>query len=120
GEDECFEDEARMLEARGQQVLRFTLHNDAIHGMARPELARRTLWNGEVHERLRALIRRERPDVMHCTNTFPLISPAAYYAAQAEGVAVVQALHNYRLLCLNALLLRDGRACEECVGKWLP
>ena len=38
----------------------------------------------------------------------PLISPAAYYAARAEGVPVVQALHNYRLLCPNALFYRDG------------
>jgi glycosyltransferase involved in cell wall biosynthesis len=29
---------------------------------------------------------------MHCTNTFPLISPSAYYAAHAEGVPVVQSL----------------------------
>jgi len=29
-------------------------------------------------------------------------------------VAVVQSLHNYRLLCPTATFLRDGRICEEC------
>lgn len=120
GEDECFRDEGRLLESLGHEVIRFTCHNDDIKGMGRLEVARKTLWNPEMYARLRELMRRERPALMHCTNTFPLISPAAYYAARAERVAVVQALHNYRLLCAGALFLRDGRACEDCLGKSVP
>ena len=26
-------------------------------------------------------------------------------------------LHNYRLVCVNALLFRDGRPCRDCVGR---
>jgi glycosyltransferase involved in cell wall biosynthesis len=26
-------------------------------------------------------------------------------------------VHNYRLVCANALLLRDGRPCRDCVGR---
>jgi len=120
GEDQVFADESRLLESRGHQVSRYTLHNDDIADMGRLEVARRTFWNGDSYVGLRTLIARERPDVMHCTNTFPLISPAAYYAARAEGVPVVQSLHNYRLLCPNSVMLRDGRACEDCLGKWIP
>ena len=65
----------------------------------------------------RRLIRRERPAIAHFTNTFPLISPAAYYVARSEGVKIVQSLHNYRLVCPNSLLLRDAKPCEACVGK---
>ena len=43
--------------------------------------------------------------------------PAVYYAAKAEGVAVVQTLHNYRLLCPAATFLRDGGVCEDCLGQ---
>jgi glycosyltransferase involved in cell wall biosynthesis len=120
GEDQSFAAEARLLEAHGHDVLRFTLHNDCINEMGRVELARKTLWNGDAHDELRALIRRERPDVMHCTNTFPLLSPAAFHAGKAEGVPVVASLRNYRLLCPNALFLRDGRVCEDCLGKSVP
>jgi glycosyltransferase involved in cell wall biosynthesis len=49
-----------------------------------------------------------------------LISPAAYYAARAEDVRVVQTLHNFRLCCPNALLFRDGAVCEDCLGKAIP
>lgn len=117
GEDESFADEAWLLESRGHDVLTYTVHNDSIATMGRLELARKTIWNGEAFAAVRAILRRERPDVMHCTNTFPLLSPAIYYAARDEGVPVVQALRNYRLLCPNALFLRDGAVCEDCLGK---
>ena len=117
GEDQSFEDEAPLLEDRGHAVVRYTVHNDEIERMSRWEVAQRTIWNRHALRQLRQLIRRERPQVMHCTNTFPLISPAAYAAAHPEGIAVVQALRNYRLICPNALLLHDGQVCEACVGK---
>jgi glycosyltransferase involved in cell wall biosynthesis len=120
GEDQSFAAEARMLEARGHEILRYTLHNDDIATMSRLGVAGRTLWNRRSYREVRDLIRRHRPSILHCTNTFPLISPAVYYAARAEGVAVVQSLRNYRLLCPNALFLRDGRVCEDCLGKSIP
>jgi glycosyltransferase involved in cell wall biosynthesis len=120
GEDRVFALESALLEARGHRVIRYTTHNDRIAGMGRLGLARVTLWNAEVHRDLRALIRRERPDVAYYHNTFPLLSPSAIYAARAEGVPVIMALHNYRLLCVNALLFREGRVCEDCLGRAVP
>jgi glycosyltransferase involved in cell wall biosynthesis len=66
--------------------------------------------------RVRDLVRERKAQVVHFHNTFPLISPAAYYGARSAGAAVVQTLHNYRLACPNGLLLREGRPCEACVG----
>lgn len=117
GEDEVFRAESEMLEARGHDVVRFTRHNDAIADMHPAALVPKTLWNRAIYRGFRALIRRERPDVAHFHNTFPLISPSAYYAAKAEATPVVQTLHNYRLLCANGYLFRDGGPCEDCVGK---
>ncbi|MFO0805460.1 MAG: glycosyltransferase [Gemmataceae bacterium] len=120
GEDESFEAEARVLEENGHEVVRYTVHNDSIKDMGRFAIARKTLWNRASYRELRSLIRTERPDVMHCTNTFPLISPSAYRAARVEGLPVVQSLRNYRMLCPGALFLRNGRVCEECLGKSVP
>jgi glycosyltransferase involved in cell wall biosynthesis len=30
----------------------------------------------------------------------------------------VQTLHNYRLLCLQAMFLRNGQVCEDCLGRF--
>lgn len=120
GEDQVFAAEGHLLEAQGHRVLRYTSHNDQLVKTSLPAMARDTVWNGSVYRQLRDLIRRERPQVAHFHNTFPIISPAAYYAARAEGVPIVQTLHNYRLLCPNALFFREGRVCEDCMGKAVP
>lgn len=120
GEDTIFNTEADLLESYGHQVRRYTVHNDQINGMNPVALAGATIWNKAAYRELRAIIQEERPQVAHFHNTFPIISPAAYYAAKAEGVAVVQTLHNYRLLCPNGLFFRDGRVCEDCLGKPFP
>ncbi len=120
GEDQVFAAEGNLLEAHGHQVLRYTRHNDQVTDQNPLALAGATVWNQAVYRELRTLIRRERPQVAHFHNTLPMISPAAYYAARAEGVPVVQTLHNYRLLCPNALFYRDGQVCEDCLGKAVP
>ncbi|HIK18191.1 MAG TPA: glycosyltransferase [Leptolyngbyaceae cyanobacterium M33_DOE_097] len=120
GEEQISNTEATLLESYGHEVVRYTLDNDEIPGMNPLVLAKKTVWNSDVYQELRSLIRKEKPDIAHFHNTFPLISPAAYYAVKDEGVGVVQTLHNYRLLCPNALFFREGRVCEECLGKPFP
>ena len=117
GEDHSFEDEARLLESRGHEVFRYTLHNDAINEMGKIGMAVRTIWHQRVYRELRQIMASFGPGLVHFTNTFPLISPAAYYAAAAECVPVVQSLRNYRLLCPNGLFLRDSLPCEDCIGR---
>jgi glycosyltransferase involved in cell wall biosynthesis len=117
GEDQVFADDMGLLACHGHEVVPYTVRNDAIRHMPAWKIAHKTLWNRETCREVRALIRRERPDVMHCHNTFPLISPSLYYAARRERVPVVQTLHNYRLLCPSGLLLRKGRICEDCLRR---
>jgi glycosyltransferase involved in cell wall biosynthesis len=117
GEDQVFDAEARLLEGHGDRVCRYQVHNDNISRWTSLADAGRAIWNCSRYRELRALIHDEQPEVVHIHNTFPLVSPSAYYAAAAEGVPVVQTLHNYRLLCPAATFFRDGRTCEECVEK---
>ena len=120
GEDLVVADETRLLESRGHQVVQYTAHNDAVNDLSRLGLGRRTVWNPQTYKDIREIITRERPLLVHIHNTLPLISPSVYYAASAEGLAVVQTLHNYRLMCPAALCFRNGHPCTECVGKPIP
>ena len=120
GEDGCVAAEVAMLRSHGHEVIQYTISNDEIDSMPRLTLAARTIWSGTSYSAMRTLFRNARPDVVHFHNTFPLISPAAYYAARREGVAVVQTLHNHRLLCCNAILFREGQVCRDCVGTTVP
>lgn len=120
GEDQVFADETSLLRGRGHSVRQLTIHNDAVEEMGRVELARKTLWNSDFYRTVRSAVREHRAEVVHCHNTFPLISPAAYRAAHDEGAAVVQTLHNYRLLCPNAAFYRNHRVCEDCMHRTVP
>lgn len=117
GEDQVFAAECDLLERHGHQVVRYVKHNESIDALDPLALARSTVWSAASYDELRSLFRSRRVDVAHFHNTFPLISPAAYYAAKREGVAVVQTLHNFRLGCVNANLFRNGGVCEDCIGK---
>jgi glycosyltransferase involved in cell wall biosynthesis len=117
GEDQVFSAEAELLESRGHEVDRFTVHNDQVKDVGTARLALETVWNQTFYRSIRERIRKFRPDVVHVHNTLPLISPAVFHAAHAEKTPVVLTLHNYRLLCPNGLLLREGKICEQCVGR---
>lgn len=117
GEDVSFEAESRLLESYGHHVVRYTRHNNELDQLGPSARAKALLWNTEVYRELRELIREERPSLVHVNNTFPLISPSAYYAARAENLPVVQNIRNYRLACLNGLFFRDGQVCEKCLGR---
>jgi glycosyltransferase involved in cell wall biosynthesis len=120
GEDRSFEEERELLQANGHQVVEYVRRNEELVGAGGVKAALTTLWNRQAARDVAELIRTHRPDVLHATNTFPLISPSVCDVAHLAGVAVVQALRNYRLLCANSYLMRDGRPCEECVGRAIP
>lgn len=117
GEDAVVESEVALLRAHGHAVEIYTRSNDELLGMSMLAMAQQTLWSSRTTQEITALIRHFQPDVIHAHNTFPLISPSLYWAAARAGVPVVQTLHNYRLLCLNGLFLREGNVCKECLGR---
>lgn len=117
GEDSCFAEEGTLLERHGHDVFRYIRDNDHIQGFKSLVAAGQTLWNARTYREIRKQIRQDRIELVHCTNTFPIISPSIYYACNREKVPVVQSLHNYRLMCANAYFLRDGKVCESCLGR---
>lgn len=117
GEDVCFSSEADVLREHGCEVDLYEESNERIESLGALRTGMRTVWSPETYTKIRGLLRAKRYDVIHVQNFFPLISPSAYYAAKAEGVPVVQSLRNYRLVCPVGTFLRDGRICEDCLGK---
>src|SRR5687767_13346245 len=120
GEDHSVHSEIALLEKQGHRVVRFVDDNNRIIGSSLVKIGLDCVWNQDAYRSLRDLIRQTRPGVVHFHNTFPLISPSAYYAAKEENVPVVQSFHNFRLLCVNGLLFRNGKRCEECLDRHSP
>lgn len=120
GEDECFEAEIKLLREMGEDVEIYQENNDRVAKIGKLRMAADTIWSKETYEKLQQRLIKKPLDVVHIHNFFPLISPSIYYAAKAQGIPVVQTLHNYRLLCPNALFFREGKVCEDCLGKFIP
>lgn len=120
GEDQVFSAESALLEMHGHRVHRYTISNDAVPEYSKLKLFKSTIWNQSVANELVKIVKESGIEIVHFHNTFPLISPAAYYAIQSLDVPVVQTLHNFRLMCSNAIFFRDGKPCEDCLGKIFP
>jgi glycosyltransferase involved in cell wall biosynthesis len=120
GEESIFDSEAALLERHGHRVTRHRVMNRTFLDMNSLRGAAKTIWNQEEYRQLRDLIQQVSPDIVHFHNTFPAISPSGYYAAKAEGLPVVQSLHNFRMFCLNTFCFRDGSPCEDCLGRRIP
>ena len=120
GEDQVYAAEYDLLKQHGDVVEQYSVHNDAIAQTPGLHVALETVWNQRSYRQIRELIERFCPDVVHCHNTFPIVSPSVYYAAHAARVPVAQTVQNYRLICPKATLLRDGKICEDCVRHLVP
>ncbi len=121
GEDTEVRDEVEVLRARGHAVRLLEVDNDGIQGLrGRLTAAASAVVSRRSRALMAAAIREHRPELVHVHNWFPMLSPSVHAQADADGIAIVQTLQNFRMLCANALLFRDGAVCTECVGKALP
>jgi len=117
GEDVVFEQEKKLLENAGHEVLTYTRSNDEMNE-SNPLDALQVL--GGLHHSTRTqrelteLLRARRPDIVHFHNIFPLISASGYDACVEQRVPVVQSVHNYRTTCSAGTHFRAGRVCESC------
>ncbi|HEX2530762.1 MAG TPA: glycosyltransferase family 4 protein [Burkholderiaceae bacterium] len=117
GEDAVVAAEVALLREHGHEVALYHRHNDELDNMPRTQAALSAIWSRAASADIQRMCAASRPDVVHVHNTFPLMSPSVLWAAHQSNIPVVQTLHNFRLLCPQAMFLRDGRVCEDCLGK---
>jgi glycosyltransferase involved in cell wall biosynthesis len=120
GEDESTESEVAVLRTQGHEVVLYEEHNTRIQQLGNVRTAPRAVWSRESYRKIGDTLDADRFDIVHVQNHFPLISPAAHWAASRRNIPVVQSLRNYRLLCANALLYRDSAPCHDCLNRRIP
>ncbi|MCY1216195.1 D-inositol-3-phosphate glycosyltransferase [compost metagenome] len=117
GEDTVVEAEINLLRSNGHEVETFFEHNDDLISMSKFSAVKRTFWSSTTQQRFETIVKKFRPDILHAHNTFPLISTSVFWSAARHGIPTIQTLHNFRLHCPQAMYLRDGVICEDCLGK---
>jgi glycosyltransferase involved in cell wall biosynthesis len=117
GEDAVVRAEIDLLGEHGHDVSLLDADNKAISGFgAKVRTATNVAHSRAAFEHVQGEIQRVRPHVVHVHNFFPLLTPAILDASRESGVPIVHTLHNFRLLCPAATMLRDGRPCELCLS----
>lgn len=120
GENVVFNNEKKLLEDRGNEVITYERFNNEIDSFGPTKIALllwQSTWSKRSYRDIRTLIDEKPPDVAHFHNTFPLISLSAYMACHDKKIPIIQTLHNYRMICPGALLFKNGRICNDCVVK---
>jgi glycosyltransferase involved in cell wall biosynthesis len=117
GEDAVVDAEVQLLRSRGHEVETYVRDNRDLNGMQPLDAFAQTVWSRRTWSEITRVIAAFRPDVVHAHNTFALVSSSACWAASRAGVPVVQTLHNFRLMCAQAMFLRGGEVCEDCLGR---
>jgi glycosyltransferase involved in cell wall biosynthesis len=117
GENRVVEDESRLLAEARHSVKIWDPALTDTRGLRMVKAGVDSVWSRSAVDRIDDMIRSHKPDVVHLHNLFPMLSPAAIRAAASHGSRVIMTLHNYRLICMQGTLLRDGRICEDCVGR---
>jgi glycosyltransferase involved in cell wall biosynthesis len=121
GEDVALDLEVRLLQQKGHVVSTLLFDNEGMDGVIKKvERGVQALYNRHSARVAERAIREFRPDLVHVHNLFFTASPSIIRVAARHALPVVLTLHNYRLICANALLLRDNQVCELCVKKIFP
>ncbi len=122
GEETVVEEEKKILERHGHSVIQFIKDNsdlDKYSKLDKLKILGSLHSSKSIGKELEEFIENEAPDICHVHNTFPLITPIVYEICKSKNVPVVQTLHNYKMVCTNSLLFRNGEVCEECLNKSL-
>lgn len=115
GECVSFEAEADGLRELGCEVETLSLNSGNLGFWDRLSLPLQQIWSLRGANLFADKVKSFNPDIVHFQNLFPLLSRSCAWKGKELGVPMVHTLRNYRYLCANALLEREGAACELCI-----
>ncbi len=123
GEEVVVNAEYNMLKDYKHDVQQWIVQNsglDNVNLVTKTNIALQSIWSSKSYKQVCQKLQEFQPDIVHVHNTIPLISPSVYAACNNVGIPVIHTLHNYKLICPGAYLYRQGKVCEDCIGKVIP
>jgi glycosyltransferase involved in cell wall biosynthesis len=121
GEDNVLLMEKGVLDTNGHETKVLAFDNEQIGSLgSKIKTAFSAIYNFRSAAQVKKEIMAFRPDIIHVHNIFFTASPSVLVMAHKMKVPVVMTIHNFRLICANALLLRDNHVCELCTQKKFP
>jgi glycosyltransferase involved in cell wall biosynthesis len=122
GEDTTVEAEAQLMKSKGHDVHVHMFDNAELIGSTGGKLKAglSAIYNSSSAAEIKKVAKLFKPDVVHVHNFFFAASPSILIAIKKLNIPLAVTIHNYRLICPNALLLRENSVCELCVHHDFP
>ncbi len=76
------------------------------------------IYSFESYRKIGKVLDDFKPDVVHMNNINFQLTPSIIYAVKKRGIALVQTVHDYQMICPNHLLYNfdKNEPCEKCLG----
>ena len=117
GEDSVLKNEYQLLK-ENNSVEKLLFNNDNIKSsFDKLKIGFTSIFNNSSAKIVEKKIKEFSPDIIHVHNFFPIASPSIFYVANRLNIPIVMTIHNYRLICPNALLFKNNEICEKCIKK---
>jgi len=118
GEEAVVRDHADVLTAQGCDVVFFRCSSAELKDLSGNLKGFVCgIWNPFARHCFAKFLDREKPDIVHIHNLYPLINPCILPEAKRRNIPVVMTVHNFRLFCPNGLFAVNNTVCEECAQK---
>ncbi|NKI73639.1 glycosyltransferase family 4 protein [Dickeya sp. CFBP 2040] len=134
GAETVYFQESEMLKAAGVEVIAFSMqhennfpsdyapyfvNNVDYHQhsgvVAAVKTAVNFIHNAQACKKLLALLRKEKPDIVHFHNIYHQLTPSLINVARKFGCKTVLTAHDYKIICPSYTMLRDGKVCDACL-----
>lgn len=134
GDTTCLFAEADALAAAGHEVIPFAMRHPnnlpspwevrfpawrdpaSASGLGRLSAAMRAIYGPGVARALNDLLDDVPIDVAHIHHLHRHLTPSVLRVLRARKIPAVWTVHDYELICPNAMLWVDGNDCERCRG----
>lgn len=131
GSDRVFFETNRLLQEHGHTVIPFAAQdarNEPNEWQAyfpfaanferpRPVDLARYVYSFSAAQKMRQLIRDQRPDIAHLHIYYGKLTASILEPLKQAGIPIVQTLHEYKLICPVYTLISNGQICEACQGR---
>ena len=126
GSDRYFADLSDLLVEKGHSVAALVTRDERnavpaaweVRGF-QPENVRATdvlryFYSFDAKKVAQQLVSEWKPDLVHLHIYYGQITPSILGVFRSEGIPIVQTLHEYKLLCPVATMVRQGQTCDFC------